>query len=58
MYTERQGLSLGLVGWVKNTSKGTVVGQVQGPRHQVNEICTGSAVTTSLHTSKLNVASD
>uniref|UniRef100_A0A3B1K165 acylphosphatase n=1 Tax=Astyanax mexicanus TaxID=7994 RepID=A0A3B1K165_ASTMX len=38
MYTERQGLSLGLVGWVKNTSKGTVVGQVQGPRHQVNEM--------------------
>uniref|UniRef100_A0A8B9JLU1 Acylphosphatase-like domain-containing protein n=1 Tax=Astyanax mexicanus TaxID=7994 RepID=A0A8B9JLU1_ASTMX len=37
-YTERQGLSLGLVGWVKNTSKGTVVGQVQGPRHQVNEM--------------------
>ncbi|XP_017316590.1 acylphosphatase-2 [Ictalurus punctatus] len=38
MYSERKGLSLGLVGWVKNTNKGTVVGQVQGPRHLVNEM--------------------
>ncbi|XP_076846823.1 acylphosphatase 2, muscle type isoform X2 [Brachyhypopomus gauderio] len=35
---ERKGLDLGLVGWVKNTSKGTVMGQVQGPQHLVNEI--------------------
>ncbi|XP_066518377.1 acylphosphatase-2-like [Hoplias malabaricus] len=38
MYTEREGLSLGLVGWVKNTNRGTVVGQVQGPQQQVNEM--------------------
>ncbi|XP_026884002.1 acylphosphatase-2-like [Electrophorus electricus] len=38
MYAERKGLDLGLVGWVKNTSKGTVVGQVQGPRNLVNEM--------------------
>ncbi|XP_076846826.1 acylphosphatase 2, muscle type isoform X5 [Brachyhypopomus gauderio] len=38
MYTERKGLDLGLVGWVKNTSKGTVMGQVQGPQHLVNEM--------------------
>ncbi|XP_076846829.1 acylphosphatase 2, muscle type isoform X7 [Brachyhypopomus gauderio] len=35
---ERKGLDLGLVGWVKNTSKGTVMGQVQGPQHLVNEM--------------------
>uniref|UniRef100_A0AAY4BMN8 acylphosphatase n=1 Tax=Denticeps clupeoides TaxID=299321 RepID=A0AAY4BMN8_9TELE len=37
-YTEREGLKLGLVGWVKNTNKGTVVGQVQGPEDQVREM--------------------
>uniref|UniRef100_A0AAY4BKA5 acylphosphatase n=1 Tax=Denticeps clupeoides TaxID=299321 RepID=A0AAY4BKA5_9TELE len=34
----REGLKLGLVGWVKNTNKGTVVGQVQGPEDQVREM--------------------
>ncbi|XP_030628730.1 acylphosphatase-2-like [Chanos chanos] len=38
MYTEREANRLGLVGWVKNTNKGTVVGQVQGPRHLVHEM--------------------
>ncbi|XP_068183648.1 acylphosphatase-2-like [Antennarius striatus] len=38
MYTEEQGLRLGLVGWVKNTPSGTVVGQVQGPAAQVEEM--------------------
>ncbi|KAM9804032.1 acylphosphatase-2 [Neosynchiropus ocellatus] len=38
MYTEREGLRLGLVGWVKNTSAGTVVGQVQGPGAMVEEM--------------------
>ncbi|XP_068597253.1 acylphosphatase-2-like isoform X1 [Brachionichthys hirsutus] len=38
MYTEDKGLRLGLVGWVKNTSGGTVVGQVQGPAATVEEM--------------------
>ncbi|XP_023819024.1 acylphosphatase-2 isoform X2 [Oryzias latipes] len=38
MYTEKEGLRLGLVGWVKNTYGGTVVGQVQGPAEQVEEM--------------------
>ncbi|XP_026211868.1 acylphosphatase-2 [Anabas testudineus] len=38
MYTEREGLRLGLVGWVKNTFSGTVVGQVQGPADMVEEM--------------------
>ncbi|XP_042372471.1 acylphosphatase-2-like, partial [Plectropomus leopardus] len=38
MYTEKQGLQLGLVGWVKNTYGGTVVGQVQGPADMVEEM--------------------
>lgn len=37
-YTEKEGLSLGLVGWVKNTRSGTVVGQVQGPADKVAEM--------------------
>uniref|UniRef100_A0A4W4DYA6 acylphosphatase n=1 Tax=Electrophorus electricus TaxID=8005 RepID=A0A4W4DYA6_ELEEL len=37
-YAERKGLDLGLVGWVKNTSKGTVVGQVKGPQHLVTKM--------------------
>lgn len=37
-YTEKEGLSLGLVGWVKNTYSGTVVGQVQGPADKVAEM--------------------
>ncbi|XP_055083268.1 acylphosphatase-2-like [Periophthalmus magnuspinnatus] len=38
MYTESEGKRLGLVGWVKNTHSGTVVGQVQGPLNQVEEM--------------------
>lgn len=37
-YTEKEGLRLGLVGWVKNTYSGTVVGQVQGPADRVEEM--------------------
>uniref|UniRef100_A0A3B5L2S5 acylphosphatase n=1 Tax=Xiphophorus couchianus TaxID=32473 RepID=A0A3B5L2S5_9TELE len=37
-YTEKEGLRLGLVGWVKNTASGTVVGQVQGPAAMVEEM--------------------
>ncbi|XP_050828300.1 acylphosphatase-2 isoform X2 [Serinus canaria] len=38
MYTEQEAKKLGVVGWVKNTSQGTVTGQVQGPEERVNEI--------------------
>ncbi|XP_064790148.1 acylphosphatase-2-like [Oncorhynchus masou masou] len=38
MYTEKEGLRLGLCGWVKNTNKGTVVGQVQGPADMICEM--------------------
>uniref|UniRef100_A0A665VQQ1 Acylphosphatase-like domain-containing protein n=1 Tax=Echeneis naucrates TaxID=173247 RepID=A0A665VQQ1_ECHNA len=38
LYTEKEGLRLGLVGWVKNTRSGTVVGQVQGPADMVEEM--------------------
>ncbi|XP_034040878.1 acylphosphatase-2-like [Thalassophryne amazonica] len=38
MYTEREGLRLGLVGWVKNTFRGTVQGQIQGPADMVEEM--------------------
>ncbi|XP_062346566.1 acylphosphatase-2 isoform X1 [Cinclus cinclus] len=38
MYTEQEAKKLGVVGWVKNTSQGTVTGQVQGPEEKVNEI--------------------
>uniref|UniRef100_A0A674N5M9 Acylphosphatase-2 n=1 Tax=Takifugu rubripes TaxID=31033 RepID=A0A674N5M9_TAKRU len=37
-YTEEQGQRLGLVGWVRNTSGGTVVGQVQGPSRRVEQM--------------------
>ncbi|XP_017159115.1 acylphosphatase-2-like isoform X2 [Poecilia reticulata] len=36
MHTEKEGLRL--VGWVKNTSSGTVVGQAQGPAAMVEEM--------------------
>lgn len=36
MYTEGEAKKRGLVGWVKNTSKGTVTGQVQGPEEKVD----------------------
>uniref|UniRef100_A0A665VRS5 Acylphosphatase-like domain-containing protein n=1 Tax=Echeneis naucrates TaxID=173247 RepID=A0A665VRS5_ECHNA len=35
---KKEGLRLGLVGWVKNTRSGTVVGQVQGPADMVEEM--------------------
>ncbi|XP_053056572.1 acylphosphatase-2 isoform X2 [Acinonyx jubatus] len=38
MYTEDEARKIGVVGWVKNTSKGTVTGQVQGPEDKVNSI--------------------
>ncbi|XP_021101954.1 acylphosphatase-2 isoform X1 [Heterocephalus glaber] len=38
MYTEGEAKKIGVVGWVKNTSKGTVTGQVQGPEEKVNSM--------------------
>ncbi|XP_073484668.1 acylphosphatase-2 [Aquarana catesbeiana] len=38
MYTEDEAKKLGVVGWVKNTRQGTVVGQVQGPEDRVNSM--------------------
>ncbi|NXP44815.1 ACYP1 protein, partial [Heliornis fulica] len=37
-YTQLEAKRLGLVGWVQNTSHGTVQGQVQGPAAQVQEL--------------------
>nr|XP_012418956.1 PREDICTED: acylphosphatase-2 [Odobenus rosmarus divergens] len=38
MYTEGEAKKIGVVGWVKNTSKGTVTGQLQGPEEKVNSM--------------------
>uniref|UniRef100_UPI0037E7DA44 acylphosphatase-2-like n=1 Tax=Semicossyphus pulcher TaxID=241346 RepID=UPI0037E7DA44 len=38
MYTEDQGQSLGLSGWVKNTRQGTVIGQIQGPPDRIHDM--------------------
>ncbi|XP_057165341.1 acylphosphatase-2 isoform X4 [Ursus arctos] len=38
MYTEDEAKKQGVVGWVKNTSKGTVTGQLQGPEEKVDSI--------------------
>ncbi|XP_029983168.1 acylphosphatase-1 [Sphaeramia orbicularis] len=37
-YTQAEGKKLGLVGWVQNTSAGSVQGQLQGPRSKVKEM--------------------
>uniref|UniRef100_A0A8B9FN66 Acylphosphatase n=1 Tax=Amazona collaria TaxID=241587 RepID=A0A8B9FN66_9PSIT len=37
-YTQGEAKRLGLVGWVQNTSHGTVQGQVQGPSARVREL--------------------
>ncbi|XP_069036315.1 acylphosphatase-1-like isoform X1 [Lepisosteus oculatus] len=38
-YTEEQGRRLKLVGWVRNTNRDTVEGQVQGPQDVVEIMC-------------------
>ncbi|KAM9238475.1 acylphosphatase-1 [Leptosomus discolor] len=37
-YTQGEAQRLGLVGWVQNTSRGTVQGQIQGPAARVREL--------------------
>ncbi|XP_042670309.1 acylphosphatase-1 [Centrocercus urophasianus] len=37
-YTQSEAKRLGLVGWVQNTSYGTVQGQAQGPAARVREL--------------------
>uniref|UniRef100_A0A8D1G281 Acylphosphatase n=1 Tax=Sus scrofa TaxID=9823 RepID=A0A8D1G281_PIG len=44
MYTEDEARKIGVVGWVKNTSKGTVTGQVQGPEEKVNSMQTSKEI--------------
>ncbi|XP_036781931.2 acylphosphatase-2 isoform X2 [Manis pentadactyla] len=44
MYTEDEAKKIGVVGWVKNTSKGTVTGQVQGPEKKVNSMTSSTAL--------------
>ncbi|XP_077585274.1 acylphosphatase 2, muscle type isoform X3 [Stigmatopora nigra] len=38
MYTEKEAARLRLVGWVKNTRGGTVLGQMQGPPDAVEQM--------------------
>ncbi|XP_003472474.2 acylphosphatase-1 isoform X1 [Cavia porcellus] len=37
-YTQAEGKKLGLVGWVQNTDRGTVQGQLQGPKSKVRHM--------------------
>nr|ACH44954.1 putative acylphosphatase organ-common type isozyme variant 1 [Taeniopygia guttata] len=37
-YTQGEAKRLGLAGWVRNTSHGTVQGQIQGPTARVQEM--------------------
>ncbi|XP_063085442.1 acylphosphatase-2 isoform X3 [Cavia porcellus] len=54
MYTEGEAKKIGVVGWVKNTSKGTVTGQVQGPEEKVNSILSDIVTTDMIYeTSRL-----
>ncbi|XP_054945154.1 acylphosphatase-2 isoform X4 [Physeter macrocephalus] len=48
MYTEDEARKIGVVGWVKNTSKGTVTGQVQGPEEKVNSMLLQKTTQSSL----------
>nr|XP_012633260.1 acylphosphatase-2 isoform X1 [Microcebus murinus] len=49
MYTEGEAKKIGVVGWVKNTSSGTVTGQVQGPEEKVDSIFGGFDVQDPKH---------
>ncbi|XP_038607781.1 acylphosphatase-2 isoform X3 [Tachyglossus aculeatus] len=55
MYTESEAKKMGLVGWVKNTRQGTVIGQVQGPVEKVNSMVTRSYCSIRRSLSKKRV---
>ncbi|OUC39508.1 acylphosphatase [Trichinella nativa] len=42
--TVEKAKDLGLVGWCQNTKTGTVIGQVEGPKNEVNEIVVACAL--------------
>ncbi|XP_003375286.1 putative kinase domain protein [Trichinella spiralis] len=42
--TVEKAKDLGLVGWCQNTKTGTVIGQVEGPKNEVNEIVAACAL--------------
>lgn len=46
-HTQEEALRLGLVGWVQNTPKGTVVGEVEGPPDEVEKMKTWLSTTGS-----------
>lgn len=46
-HTQEEALRLGLVGWVQNTPKGTVVGEVEGPLDEVEKMKTWLSTTGS-----------
>ncbi|KAI1898641.1 hypothetical protein AGOR_G00074470 [Albula goreensis] len=46
-YTEKEGSRLKLVGWVRNTNRGTVEGQIQGPKDTVETMKTWLRTTGS-----------
>ncbi|XP_054975690.1 acylphosphatase-2 isoform X3 [Sorex araneus] len=48
-YTEEEANRAGVVGWVMNTSRGTVTGQLQGPEEKVDNIehCESTALKSS-----------
>lgn len=37
-YTQKKAIELGLKGWVMNTAQGTVVGQMQGPKNNIESM--------------------
>ncbi|MFT7805606.1 acylphosphatase-2-like [Arapaima gigas] len=63
MYSEAEGQRLGVSGWVKNTRRGSVMGQVQGPPHLVNEMkvwlskegSPGSRITRAVFSNERNI---
>ncbi|XP_075798627.1 acylphosphatase-2 isoform X2 [Microtus pennsylvanicus] len=56
MYTEGEAKKIGVVGWVKNTSKGTVTGQVQGPEEKVNSMFHGLMRTEQINKKLMKTA--